>query len=121
RDGACAVLLDARHRRAHMCRLEPYGDAAPARELAQAVRDLLCEPLLHGEATCIEPHETCELRDAENFVAGDIADVGAAMERERVVLAQGVEADGALDDLRVTPLHAFRPFGREHSAQLRIA
>ena len=43
------------------------------------------------------------------------------MERQRVVLAERVEPDGALDDLRVAALDACGPLGREERAQLRVA
>src|SRR5206468_725976 len=108
-DGEGAALLDAAHRGAHVRRLEPDGHPAGAGELAQPVGDLLREPLLNREAARVEPHETRELRDAEDLVAGHVADVGATVERKRVVLAQRVEADRALDDLRVTSLDAFGP------------
>ena len=98
-----------------------HRDAARAGELPQSVGDLLGEPLLHREAPRVEPHEPRELRDAEDLVAGDVADVGAAVERQRMVLAQRVEADRALDDLRVAPLDALGPLGREERAQLRVA
>ena len=104
-----------------MRRLEPDGDAARAGEFPEPVRDLLGHPLLHGEAARVEPHEAGELGDAEDLVAGDIADVGAPVEGQRVMLAQRVEADGALDDLRVAPLDALRALGREDRAQLRVA
>src|SRR4029079_10048365 len=73
------------------------------------------------KATGVEAHEARELRDAEDLVAGDIADVRTTMERERVMFAERIKADRALDDLRVTSLDALGPLRREYRAQLRIA
>ena len=119
RDGA--VLLDAAHRGAEVRRLEPTATPRAPVELAQPVGDLLGDPLLHREPPRVEPHEPRQLGDAEDLVAGDVADVRAAVERQRVVLAERVEADRALDDLGMRALDAGGPLGREERAQLRVA
>src|SRR5207247_3805459 len=58
------VLLDASHLRAEVRRFELDGDAFGLDQLDQRVGDLLAEPLLHGEAARVEPHEAGQLRDA---------------------------------------------------------
>ena len=93
------VLLDAAHLRAEVRRLEVDGDAARRDELDERVGDLLAEPLLHGEAPREQAHEPRQLRDADDPVAGDVADVRDAVERQRVVLAEALERDRPLDDL----------------------
>src|SRR5439155_3229230 len=116
-----AVLLDAAHCGAHVRGLQLDRDAARAGELAQAVRDLLGEPLLHREAPGVKPNEPRQLRDAEDLVACDVADVRTPVERQGMMLAERVKADRSLDDLRVAPFHALGPLGREERAQLRVA
>ena len=64
------------------------------------VGDLLAEALLDGEAPREQPDEAGQLRDADDPLAGDVADVGVAEEGQRVVLAERGERDRPLDDLR---------------------
>ena len=88
------------HLRAHVRRLEPHRDALRVDELDERVGDLLAEALLHGEAAGEEADEAGQLGDADDSLAGDVADVGVAGERERVVLAERGERDRPFDDLR---------------------
>ena len=71
----------------------------------EPVGDLLAEALLHREPAREEAHEARQLRDADDPLACDVADVRGAEERQRVVLAEALERDRALDDLadRATP------------------
>ena len=100
-----ALLLDAAHLRAQVRRLEPDGDAARADKLQQRVRDLLADPLLHGEAPRVETHEPGQFGDAEDLLAGDVGDVGGAVEGDGVVFAEGEKGDRALDDLAMPAVH----------------
>src|SRR5919198_5265344 len=87
----------------------------------EGARDLLAEALLQGEPAGEDPYEPRQLRDADDPLASDVADVRDAVERERVVLAEGAERDRPLDDLGE---HRLRPVGRlrrERRQQLRIA
>ena len=93
------VLLDAAHPRAQVGGLEVDGHAGRLDQLHQRVGDLLADTLLHREALGEQADEPCELRDADDLLAGDVADVGDAVEGQSVVLAQRVERDRPLDDL----------------------
>src|SRR5437016_3934909 len=115
RHGARPLLGDAAHLRAQVGGLEMNGDAERRYQVDEPVGDLLAQPLLHGEATSVEPHEPCELRDAEDLSVGDVGDVRDAVERQRVVLAEREERDRALEDQAAAALR------RERGPQLRIA
>src|SRR6266853_398451 len=63
------VLLDAPHLGAEMRGLEMHGDAARLDQLDERVGDLRAKTFLNGEAAREQPHEPCELRDADDLVA----------------------------------------------------
>src|SRR5581483_11525002 len=90
-------------------------------ELRERVGDLLAEPLLHREATRVEADEPRQLRDTQDLVARDVADVRRAVERQRMVLAQREERDRALDDLAVPAVCMARPLGWKGRPELRVA
>src|SRR5690349_8603053 len=113
RHRARALFLNAAHLGAQMCGLEANGDAARAHELHERVGDLLAEALLHREPAGIETDEPRQLRDAEDLVGRDVADVRRAVERERVMLAEREERDRALHDLAVRAGDALGPLGGE--------
>src|SRR5207245_829852 len=83
--------------------------------------DLLAEPLLNGEAACIEAHEPRQLGDAQDLLACDVADVRGAVERQRVVLAEREEGDRAFHDLTVRSLDSGGPLRRKRGAELGVA
>ena len=97
------------------------GDAARLDQLVERVGDLLAEPLLHREAAREQAHQPGELRDADDLVAGDVADVRDAVERQRVVLAEAEERDRPLDDLAGEPSTTLRRLARERGQQLLVA
>ena len=74
------------------------GDAARLDQLAERVRDLLAEALLHREPAREEAHEPRQLRDPDDLLVGDVGEMGGARERERMVLAECRERDRPLDD-----------------------
>src|SRR4029079_19382087 len=108
------------HLRAEVRGLEVNGDALRRDQLDEAIGDLFAQTLLHGEPTREQAHEARQLRDADDLLARDVADVREAVERERVVLAQALERDRPLDDLarRRAMAVALR---RERREQLRLA
>lgn len=87
------MLLDSPHLSAEMRRLEMHGDAAGRDQLHERVGDLLAEAFLHGEPACEQPDEAGQLGDADDLVAGDVADVRCAVERQRVMLAEAHKGD----------------------------
>ena len=93
RRGRPGVLLDAAHARAEVRGLEMNGDAVRSDEPGEGVRDLLAEPLLHGEAPREQPDDPRQLGEPDDLLARDVADVGAAVERKRVMFAQARERD----------------------------
>jgi hypothetical protein len=52
------------------------------------VGDLRCQALLDLEAAGEQLHHARQLRQSEDAVGGQVADVGGAHERQQVVLAQ---------------------------------
>ena len=71
-----------------MLRLEHDTDASRRELFLQPVRDLNGHPLLDLQPSCEELDDARQLRQPENAVARDVADVGDADERQHVVLAQ---------------------------------
>src|SRR5581483_12350590 len=69
------LLLDAAHLRAEVRRLEVDRDPAGVDQVDERVRDLLAQPLLDGEPPREQPDEARQLRDPDDLVAGDVADV----------------------------------------------
>src|SRR5204862_4250676 len=78
------------------------------------------EPLLDGEAARVHADQPRQLRDAEDLAPRNVGDVGDAVERQRVVLAEGEEADRPLDDLAVIAGDAERALRGERRAKLRV-
>ena len=70
----------------------------------EPVGDLLGQPLLHLQAAGEQLDDPGELRQPEDAVAREVADVGDALEREQVVLAERVERDVAGEDELVVAL-----------------
>src|SRR5215213_2628197 len=96
-------LLHAADRHAHVLGLEHDADTL-RRELAlQPAGDLRGQPLLDLQRAGEVIDHPSELRQPDDPLAGDVADMGDAAERQQVVLAQGVERDVArYDELVVT-------------------
>src|SRR3954471_4480266 len=93
------VFFDAAHPRAPVRRLEVDRHPRRRDELDQRVGDLLPDSLLDREALAEETHEPGQLRDTDDLLTRDIADVRDAVERQRMMLAERVEGDWSLDDL----------------------
>ena len=87
----------------------------------QGVGDLLAQPLLHGEALGEEAHQPGELGQADDVLVRDVADVGAAENRQGMVLAQAEELDRAFDQLADPAVRAAPALGGEDGEQLRVA
>ena len=115
------MLLDAAHLCAEVRGLEVDGDAARLDQLDERVGDLLAEPLLHREAAREQAHEPRQLRDADDLVAGDVAHVCDAVERQRVVLTEADERDRPLDDLPGERERELRRLARKGGHQLLVA
>src|SRR5262249_28995421 len=75
------VLLAAAHLRAEGRRLGGAGAACGRDQLAERAGDRLAEPLLHREPARVQPHQPRELGNADDLLAGDVADVCRAEER----------------------------------------
>src|SRR5581483_2295374 len=112
------VLRDAAHLRAEVRGVEMNGDAARLDQLDERIGDLLSQPLLHREAPRVEPDDPGQLGDADDLAPGDVRDMGGAVERERVVLAQRVKGDRPLED---HPARLSSVLGRERGQELRVA
>ena len=96
------------------------GDALRCDQLGQRVRDLLAEAFLHCEAAREQSHESRELRDADDLVAGDVCDMSDSVERQRVVLAETDKGDWPFDDL-AGHFESLSCFARECRVQLRVS
>lgn len=77
-----------------------HDDADPARleDLIDGVGDLCRQPLLHLEPARERVHDAGELRDADDPVTGQIADMHSSADCRHVVLAAGLERDVAQND-----------------------
>ena len=95
RDRPRAGLLDTAQRHAEVLRLEHDADAARRQMRLQPVGDLLRQALLHLQVAREQVDDPGQLRKADDPVAGQVADVRDAGERQQVVLAQRVERDRA--------------------------
>ena len=93
RDGARARLLDAAQRHAHVLGLDHDADALRLELALEPARDLRGQPLLDLQRAGEELDHAGELRQADDPLAGQVADVRDADERQQVVLAERVERD----------------------------
>jgi len=75
-------LAHAAHLRAQMNRLEVGCDAERVHHRHQRIRDFTPKSLLHREAAREQAHEPGDLRDADDPLAGDVADVGETVEAQ---------------------------------------
>src|SRR4029078_4554301 len=80
RDGPSARFLHPAERHAEVLGLAHDADAARLERVADPARDLRREALLHLEATGVEVDDAAELRQPDDALAGQIADVGDAVE-----------------------------------------
>src|SRR5439155_17257828 len=83
--------------------------------------DLDADTFLHGEAPGENANQARELRDPDDLLVRDVADVGMTVEREHVVFAQRVELDRSLDDLADAAVGPAVAFGRESSQEFGVA
>src|SRR3712207_776297 len=98
RDGPRSGLLDAAQRHAHVLGLEHHADALGLQVAVEPAGDLGGQALLDLEIAREELDDACELRQADDPLAWEVADVGDAHEREQMVLAQRVEGNAGGDD-----------------------
>jgi hypothetical protein len=82
-----------------MLRIQIDGHAVRLEHRLERVCDLATHALLQREPLSEQTHEPRQLRDADDVLVGDVADVGMPVERQYVVLAQGEEVDWPLDHL----------------------
>lgn len=74
-NGGGGSLLDAAHDHAEVGGLHDDGDALGLEDVHDGVGDLLCEALLDLEAASVHFGDAGELGEADDGVAGDVADV----------------------------------------------
>src|SRR5207248_5369587 len=74
-----------------------------------------------AEAGLEVAYDALEIGDPDDLVSGDVADVGDAEERQRVMLAERGEGDRALDDLAGRRVDDVPALGRERGHELRVA
>src|SRR5580700_10239492 len=93
--GEGARLLDAAHGHAQVLGLDDDEDAPRREDLLDGVGDLGRHALLDLEAAGVAVDEAGELGEAGDaaVLGRDVRDVGAAEERDEVVLAEGGEGD----------------------------
>ena len=84
--------------------LDDHADAARSQLLVAPIGDLGGQTLLDLKVTGEEVNHTAELRQSDDPLARQIADVGDAVKREHVVHAEGLEWDVADDHMLVVAL-----------------
>src|SRR5713226_10046852 len=109
------------HLRAQVQRVQVHRDTMRLQDAHQLIGDLDPDPLLDGEAPGEDSHEPGQLGDADDLLVSDVADVCVPVERERVMLAEREEFDGAFDRLRNAAVRAAAAFGRKGREQLGVA
>jgi hypothetical protein len=107
--------------RAQVHRLDVDRDAVRLHQLGECIGDLLAQTLLHREAAREQAHQAGQLRDANDLLVRHVADVGEAVERQRVVLAERIEGDRALDDLADEAVAIAATLSRKSGQQLVVA
>src|SRR6266550_701479 len=112
---------DAAHLRAQVRCVEVNRHAVRLEHPHQLVCDLYANAFLHCEAPRENADQSRQLRDADDLFVRDVADVGVAVEREYVMLAQRVELDRSLDDLADAAVRAAVTLGRKGGEELRVA
>src|SRR2546426_8667119 len=115
------TLAHASHLGAEVHCVEVHSDAVGLQHTHELVRDLNSDALLDGEAPREYAHQAGELGDADDLFVRDVADEGVAVEGQRVVLAQGVELDGAFDDLADVAVGTAMALGRKRGQELGVA
>ena len=93
-----AGLLDPAQRHAHVLGLEHDADALGLELALEPARDLRRQPLLDLQGAGEQLDDPGQLREADDPLAGQVADVGDADEGQQVVLAERVERDVPGDD-----------------------
>lgn len=75
RHGACALLLHAAHRHAHVLALHDDSNATGLERFVQSEGDLARKALLHRQPPRKRLGNAGQLRKADDHTVGDIADV----------------------------------------------
>src|SRR6266566_9234656 len=89
--GGRLLLANAPHLHAEMRGVEVDRDPVGRENPIERVDDLASQPLLHREATRVQPHHTRQFRKPDDALVRDIPDPGLAKEWESMMLADGVE------------------------------
>lgn len=76
-----------------MLRLDHYADPLGGQVLLQPVGDLLGETFLNLQVPGEQLDDPGQLRQPENALTGQVADMGDAVKGQQVVLAQGLHGD----------------------------
>jgi hypothetical protein len=95
---------DAAQGHAQVLGLDDHTDTARGQVLLQPVGHLLGQPLLDLQVAGEQLEHPGELREAEDPLAGQVADVRHPGEGQQVVLAQGLQRDVPGDDQLVVAL-----------------
>lgn len=93
------LLADTSHLRAEMHSLQMHRHAMRMHELHERVGDLLPDPFLNCEAPSEHSNQPGQLRDPDDLLVRDVADVGCSVERKRMMFTEREERDRSLDDL----------------------
>ena len=96
--------LHAAQRHAQVLGLDDHADAHRSQVGVEPVGDLLGQPLLHLRAVREQLDHPGQLGQPEDPVAGQVADVRHADERQQVVLADRPDRDVAGEDELVVAL-----------------
>jgi len=97
------------------------GDTMGLEHGIQGVGDLLPDTFLDGKAPGEETHKAGELRNADDVLVSDIADVGMPMKWQRVMLTETKKVDRPLNDLAQTAIWTPATFGLEDGEQFWVA
>lgn len=113
-------FADAPSDGAEMMGLDEHGRALGVDDLHQIAGDLLRDPFLVGEPARVHSDEPDELRDADQAVGRDVANVGLADDRHHMVFTAAHQVDRALDDMGEVVGRTARALVREDGPDLLV-
>ncbi len=96
-NGLAVLLFDAAHLHAEVASFDDDADALRRNFFFDGLGDLACHAFLNLQATREHIYKARDFAESENFLAGQVSDVGFAEKRKDVVFAKAEEFD-VLDD-----------------------
>src|SRR5207248_11655417 len=114
RVGQWTRIPDAPHLDTEMVGFKIDRNPVRLKHRIEGIHNLLPQPFLDRKTPGKEPHEACELGNADDGLMREIADVGMPEKRQGMVLAQREKRDGSLDHLAQSTVRVTATLRVEH-------